>query len=221
MWVQFLLRAILQVRRAVNKTLLTSRYRFDSCREERKRLESSRLRASPQESNAGALPSERMASEVARRWLGRGGGNRRVPRPIPVGDKCEIFGCLKNNHLLALASKWLFLCADKFVGLIVGFLWGFAFFRFPFYTILMDVEERELLRRNLAVAEENNKMLKSLHRAQTWSRVWKISYWLIIIALSIGAYYYIQPYVKFLQETIGAVGGQVGGFGDFLKGTQR
>jgi hypothetical protein len=36
--------------------------------------------------NAGAMPNEQLASEAARRWLGRAGGSQREPKPNPAPD---------------------------------------------------------------------------------------------------------------------------------------
>lgn len=60
----------------------------------------------------------------------------------------------------------------------------------------MSPEERDLLFKTYQMAEENNKMLRSLRNAQRWDRVVKYGYWVIIIALSLGAYYLIQPFME-------------------------
>lgn len=84
----------------------------------------------------------------------------------------------------------------------------------------MESEDRELLKKTLAVSEENNKMLRSIYRAQRWGRVWKITYWVAVVALAFGAYYYIQPYVDRLLEVYGGLSGQdenAGSIGDRLN----
>lgn len=62
----------------------------------------------------------------------------------------------------------------------------------------MTPEERDLLVKTHELAEENNKMLRSLRNAQRWDRVIKYGYWVVIIGLSFGAYYFIQPYMESL-----------------------
>ncbi len=62
----------------------------------------------------------------------------------------------------------------------------------------MSPEERDLLFKTHELAEENNKMLRSLRSAQRWDRVIKYGYWVIIIGLSFGAYYFIQPFMESL-----------------------
>lgn len=51
-----------------------------------------------------------------------------------------------------------------------------------------DQESKELLK-------ENNKLLKKLVRSQRWSSITRAVYWIIIIAVTLGLYYYVQPYI--------------------------
>ena len=62
----------------------------------------------------------------------------------------------------------------------------------------MTPEEKSLLERTYKMAEENNRILLSIRRSARWSSVMRYVYWFVIIALSVGAYYFIQPYVNFL-----------------------
>ena len=64
----------------------------------------------------------------------------------------------------------------------------------------MDSEDRKKLNRALEISEENNTMLKALVRSMRWSRLFKILYWSILIAVSVGAFYYLQPYVDKLSS---------------------
>ena len=59
----------------------------------------------------------------------------------------------------------------------------------------MEPEEKKKLERVLALSEENNKILKSLLRNMRWGRLFRVIYWGVIIAASIGAFYYFQPYL--------------------------
>lgn len=54
----------------------------------------------------------------------------------------------------------------------------------------------EKLERMLKLTEENNKILRSLHRTQSISTVFRILYWTIIIASLGGVYYFIKPYIS-------------------------
>ena len=60
----------------------------------------------------------------------------------------------------------------------------------------MSPEEKSLLERTYKMVEENNSILRSIRRSNRFSSLMRLLYWIVIIALSYGAYYYIQPYVK-------------------------
>ena len=60
----------------------------------------------------------------------------------------------------------------------------------------MDLQEKQMLRDTLNLVEKNNKILRAMHRSMQWGRVARIIYWIIIISVFIGAYYYIQPYIN-------------------------
>ncbi len=62
----------------------------------------------------------------------------------------------------------------------------------------MTPEERSLLERTHEMTEENNKILRSLRRSRRISLILSISYWVLIIGLSVGAFYFIQPYIDFI-----------------------
>ena len=58
----------------------------------------------------------------------------------------------------------------------------------------MTDEEHSLLERTYKIAQENNAILRSIRRSNRISSVVKVLYWVIIIGVSYGAYYAIQPY---------------------------
>ena len=68
----------------------------------------------------------------------------------------------------------------------------------------MSPEEHELLRRSIALAEENNDILRDIRRSMRLARLMTFIYWLVIIGASVGAYYFVQPY---LQQVINVYGG--------------
>ena len=78
----------------------------------------------------------------------------------------------------------------------------------------MSPEEKELFKRSIALAEENNDILRSLQRSMRLQRLMTILYWLFIIGASVGAYYLIQPYV---EAVTGAVGGAKSSFSDNMN----
>lgn len=67
----------------------------------------------------------------------------------------------------------------------------------------MDSQEKQRLERVLELSEENNQILKRMLRGMRWGRLVRIIYWSIIIAVSVGAFYYIQPYWDALRDFYG------------------
>ncbi len=69
----------------------------------------------------------------------------------------------------------------------------------------MDPESKQLLQETFKLASENNKMLKSIKHHQRVASFARSVYWLIVIALGIGAFYYLQPYynqlISFFKDT--------------------
>ncbi len=74
----------------------------------------------------------------------------------------------------------------------------------------MTPEERQLLIQTSRLVEENNHLLRKMHRAALWGRIGRLFYWLVILGLSFGAYYFIQPYVDQMTELYGGVKTDVG-----------
>lgn len=60
----------------------------------------------------------------------------------------------------------------------------------------MNPEEKELLRKSLALEEENNDILRSMQRSMRIQRILSILYWVFIIGSLFGVYYFIQPYIE-------------------------
>lgn len=59
----------------------------------------------------------------------------------------------------------------------------------------MEPEEKRLLEETAELTRDNHKILKKLRRAQIIGRTIRILYWVIIIGITFGAYYFIQPYI--------------------------
>lgn len=64
---------------------------------------------------------------------------------------------------------------------------------------------KDLLKKNLEVSEESLKILQKMHRAQIIGRTFKILKWLVIIAITLGVYYYIEPYLKVLINNLNQI----------------
>lgn len=74
----------------------------------------------------------------------------------------------------------------------------------------MEPDIQKLLKENLALSEENNKILKRLQSNMRWGRFIHAVYWIIIIGSAFGAYYFAQPYINQLMEMYGKLQG-IGG----------
>lgn len=74
----------------------------------------------------------------------------------------------------------------------------------------MTPEERKLLEDTYMLARENAEILRSIQRSQRASTILKVVYWIVIIALSFGAYYLIQPYVNTLRSSLNDISGGSG-----------
>ena len=51
------------------------------------------------------------------------------------------------------------------------------------------------------IEKENNRILKGLRNTNRWATVFRVFYWIIIIGVSVGAFYFIQPYVDNIFKT--------------------
>ena len=72
----------------------------------------------------------------------------------------------------------------------------------------MDPEVRQLLEENLKISKENNELLLKVRSVQRWAQITRILYWVVIIGVSFGAFYYIQPYLgNLLNVYTGGVSG--------------
>ena len=76
----------------------------------------------------------------------------------------------------------------------------------------MSPEEREILNRSVALSEENNKILRGMKRSMQWSHVMNIIYWVLIIGISVGAFYFLQPYVDQVMKTYNSVSATIKNF---------
>ncbi|MBP9772054.1 MAG: hypothetical protein KBD16_04010 [Candidatus Pacebacteria bacterium] len=71
----------------------------------------------------------------------------------------------------------------------------------------MNPEEKSMLMEALTLSRENNQILKKMYRATLWNRAIKIFYWVVIIGITIGSFYFLQPYIDTLQGVYGGVTG--------------
>ena len=62
----------------------------------------------------------------------------------------------------------------------------------------MDSEVEKMIKENLELTRENNDILKRIRRTQRHNQIGQAVYWLFLIGLSIGAFYFLQPYISTL-----------------------
>ena len=58
-----------------------------------------------------------------------------------------------------------------------------------------DLTNQEKLEEVYAMTMENNKMLRSMKRQQTFANIFRLLYWIVIIISLGGVYYYVRPIV--------------------------
>jgi hypothetical protein len=81
----------------------------------------------------------------------------------------------------------------------------------------MEPEEREILKKTLELAQENNKMLHAIRRSMFIGRIVRIVYWVVIIGAAVGIYYYIGPYIEGAIRAYGSVKSDIKTFGDLFR----
>ena len=60
----------------------------------------------------------------------------------------------------------------------------------------MEQEERSLLEENLRMSRENNRLLIKVRSVQRWASIMRVLYWVVLIGISFGAFYFLQPYIE-------------------------
>ena len=81
----------------------------------------------------------------------------------------------------------------------------------------MQPEEREMLKKTLELAQENNNILHSIHRSMVWGRIIRTIYWVMVIGAAVGTYYYIAPYIDSAVSAYGNVKGDLKSFVDLFN----
>ncbi len=82
---------------------------------------------------------------------------------------------------------------------------------------MTEKELEYLLLENLKYAKENNRYLIMVDRRQRWHRNFTVFYWVALVALAIGGYYYAFPYFQVIREQVTAFNQQVGSLVQFVK----
>lgn len=68
---------------------------------------------------------------------------------------------------------------------------------------MSEEEIKSLLRKNIELSEENNKMLRSIKRMTFWGGVMKYLWWILILFVlpALVYYLYLAPYIEQAAET--------------------
>ena len=78
-------------------------------------------------------------------------------------------------------------------------------------------EIKILLRKNLEIARENNRLLRKIRRSNLYGNIARIIWWAVILGLPVLLYYYfLQPQVQQLTEIYSGVGQEIQGFRDLF-----
>lgn len=64
----------------------------------------------------------------------------------------------------------------------------------------MTPDDRKLLEETYELAQENNKILRSMRNSARLEKFFRYSYWIIIIVISYFAYVAIQPYMAMMKS---------------------
>ena len=109
-----------------------------------------------------------------------------------------------------------YVVADKRTrGLARGHLLFLSIIWYIFYMENTDV--KRLLEENLKLSKENNVLLQKIHSIQRWAQITRVLYWLVIVGVSIGAFYFIKPFLGNITNLYtGGVSG-INNIGDITK----
>ncbi|MCK6463030.1 MAG: hypothetical protein L6Q29_04440 [Candidatus Pacebacteria bacterium] len=74
---------------------------------------------------------------------------------------------------------------------------------------MSEEELKVLLRQNIELNKKSLEILQKMNRARIMGNVFWILKWVLIIGISYGAYWYIEPYLKKYLEVLQSVSGGV------------
>ena len=78
----------------------------------------------------------------------------------------------------------------------------------------MEIDNNKKIDEILELLEENNKMLRHIRGSQRRSQIFRLLYIVVIIALTAGAYYYINPYISQVMDAYSGIQDTLGGIGE-------
>ncbi len=63
-----------------------------------------------------------------------------------------------------------------------------------------DQELRKMVEETMELSKDNNRILHSIQRRERMTQIMRVVYWLFVLGIAAGAYYYIQPYIDQLTR---------------------
>lgn len=83
---------------------------------------------------------------------------------------------------------------------------------------MLDPELKDLLQKNLEASKETLDVVKGMRSTQRWGSFFVVVKWAIIIAISFGSYYYIQPYLNQMLDAYGVLNNSLNDLQETTKG---
>ena len=71
----------------------------------------------------------------------------------------------------------------------------------------MDPESKKLLENTFILAQENNKMLRKVRSIQKWGVFWSWLKIILIIGITLGLFYFLQPYINKIKDFYNTISG--------------
>ena len=71
----------------------------------------------------------------------------------------------------------------------------------------MDPQTKDLLNKTFELVEDNNQMLHKIRSGQKWATFWHIVKMLVIVGITLGSLYYIQPYLNKVLDLYNSISG--------------
>ena len=74
-----------------------------------------------------------------------------------------------------------------------------------------------MLRETRDLTRQNNDLLKKIRRVQKIGQITRMFYWILIIGVTFGAFYFIQPYIKTVTNLYGGNANSISDFESSLS----
>ncbi len=85
-----------------------------------------------------------------------------------------------------------------------------------------EIEElKELVQKDIRLAEETNKMVVGMRRSARWGLLFQVLYWLLILGALGASYYYVQPYINKVFEVYQSIQHNSSDSQNFLQNLQQ